>query len=661
MLGNMKIGMKLACGFGLVLVLTGALALIGMRGMNVLDRNVELVDDSNTIIIDTLRTRMAVDDFAATKSDEAAEQVRKSSESVKAMIQELRSDLGGTAESDRLDAALDKMQNYMGDFRHFVEKDSEAAAQFEVWYDVNTRVFALGREVREDIIEPGKDKALADNSARALLKWTSLSESFNMEISRNYLLLRIDALYYLWKRSEDKWRQFSKSMQAMRQGVQNWKENGAGIPAVQDVADRLGDAINDYIAAGEQYHQIVLAQENARQRMSADARELNSIADSTGQSREAAMADALSSSNKLLMTAAGLALLIGVAAAFVITRGIVGPVRKGVAFAEEISRGNLGAEIDVEQKDEIGQLAGALRKMVDKLREVVGEVTSASDNVASGSEELSSSSESLSQGATEQAASVEEVSSSMEEMTANIRQNAENAQQTEKIAQQAAQDAEKGGEAVQGTVSAMKEIAEKISIIEEIARQTNLLALNAAIEAARAGEHGKGFAVVAAEVRKLAERSGQAAGEISELSANSVEIAEQAGQMLKKIVPDIQKTSELIQEIAASSNEQNSGAEQINKAVQQLDSVIQQNASASEEMASTSEELSSQAEQLQQTMSFFTMNGAAASGRKTAVKAVASAPAGRRAIQASRKKNELENAGCELQMSEQEDAEFERF
>ncbi|WP_235264124.1 methyl-accepting chemotaxis protein, partial [Geoalkalibacter ferrihydriticus] len=204
-----------------------------------------------------------------------------------------------------------------------------------------------------------------------------------------------------------------------------------------------------------------------------------------------------------------------------------------------------------------------------------------------------------------QAAAAEEASSSMEQMAANIRQNADNAMQTEKIAAKSAQDARQGGEAVGKTVTAMKQIADKISIVEEIARQTNLLALNAAIEAARAGEHGKGFAVVAAEVRKLAERSQTAAAEISDLSGSSVEIAEQAGKMLTQMVPDIQKTAELVQEIAAASKEQDAGAEQVNKAIQQLDQVIQQNASASEEMASTSEELSSQAEQLQQAIAYF--------------------------------------------------------
>ncbi len=226
-----------------------------------------------------------------------------------------------------------------------------------------------------------------------------------------------------------------------------------------------------------------------------------------------------------------------------------------------------------------------------------------SDNVAVASQQLSSSSEELSQGATEQASSVEEASASIEQMASNIRQNADNAQETEKISKMAAKDADQSGKAVTQTVQAMKEIAEKISIIEEIARQTNLLALNAAIEAARAGEHGKGFAVVAAEVRELAERSQTAAAEIGQLSSNSMGIAEEAGKMLTKLVPDIQKTSQLVEEISASCTEQDTGADQINMVIQQLDQVIQQNAGGSEEMAATAEELSSQSDMLKDIIS----------------------------------------------------------
>jgi methyl-accepting chemotaxis protein len=262
----------------------------------------------------------------------------------------------------------------------------------------------------------------------------------------------------------------------------------------------------------------------------------------------------------------------------------------------------------------------ALRQMTEKLSEVVGEVQQAAKYVASGSEGISSAGQEISQGATEQAASLEEISSSMEQMSANIRQSADNAGQTEQIAKKAASDAEESGEAVAGAVSAMKDIAQKIAIIEEIARQTNLLALNAAIEAARAGEHGKGFAVVASEVRKLAERSQRAAGEIGERSGSTVEVAERAGGMLARLVPDIQKTSELVQEISAASREQDSGAEEINKALQQLDQVVQQAAGSSEELASTAEELSSQAEQLQDTVAFFRLVQAARSLRSESPK-----------------------------------------
>ncbi|PTM39665.1 methyl-accepting chemotaxis protein [Bosea sp. 124] len=276
------------------------------------------------------------------------------------------------------------------------------------------------------------------------------------------------------------------------------------------------------------------------------------------------------------------------------------------AVADAIANGDLTVEARrLSDKDTLGI---ALENMLEKLRTIVTQAIQAAENVSSGSQELSASAEQLSQGSTEQASSTEEASSSMEEMAANVKQNAENAATTEKMAGQSAKDAEASGIAVGKAVDAMQTIAAKINIVQEIARQTDLLALNAAVEAARAGEHGKGFAVVASEVRKLAERSQAAAAEIGTLSTDTVKVAQEAGAMLAKLVPDIKKTAELVEEITAACREQDVGSTQINQAIQQLDKVTQQNAAASEQVSATSEELAAQAEQLQSTIAFFRLD-----------------------------------------------------
>jgi len=284
-------------------------------------------------------------------------------------------------------------------------------------------------------------------------------------------------------------------------------------------------------------------------------------------------------------------------------------LRLSASVADRIAGGDLTTVPDVQSDKDV--LGNALARMVERLRAVIGDATTAASNVAAGSHQLSATADQLSQGATEQAASTEEASASMEEIASTIKQSADNAGQTEKIARQSAADALASGTAVADAVAAMQTIAQKIMVVQEIARQTDLLALNAAVEAARAGEHGRGFAVVASEVRKLAERSQAAAAEISTLSDNTVKTAQSAGAMLQKLVPDIQRTADLVEEISAGAREQNAGAAQINTAIQQLDKVTQQNTSAAEEMSATSEELASQAEQLQSAISYFRIDGIA--------------------------------------------------
>jgi len=314
--------------------------------------------------------------------------------------------------------------------------------------------------------------------------------------------------------------------------------------------------------------------------------------------RDEALRSTVKLRNSILAIIAIIIVVVSVASWY-IAQSIAKPVEEAVGFVTAIANGDLTRTIELKQKDEIGAMIAALSTMSGKLKDVVENIAIGSDNIAAASIQMSSSSQDMSQGASQQAASVEEVSTTLEEIASNIENNTADARETETIASSANASITKVAESARQAVNANKIIAEKITIIDEIAFQTNLLALNAAVEAARAGEHGKGFAVVAAEVKKLAEHSKVAAAEIVDLAKKGLEVTENAGTLLEETIPQIEKTTNLLQKIATASEEQNHGTSQINNAVQQLNTVTQRNAATSEE------ELSGQANQLKDLIAFF--------------------------------------------------------
>ena len=302
----------------------------------------------------------------------------------------------------------------------------------------------------------------------------------------------------------------------------------------------------------------------------------------------------------VLVALAGIALF-----STIILRGMVRPLQDAVAMAHRLARGDLSVRIEPSSDDEVGALQHALRDVVGNLTKAILGVRAAARMVASASGQLAVASRALSQGTVEQATSVEETTTSLDQMTASITQNAESSGRTGEIALHSAEDAERSAQAVRDTVSAMSAIAERVSIVEDIAQRTNLLSLNASIEAARAGDQGRGFSVVAAEVRKLSERSQGAAKEIGTLAAESLAVAERSGRLLGELVPTIRKTAELVQMVAAASHEQSTGVGHINRAMTEVERVTQRNAASAEELSATAAALSAQAEALQRQVAFF--------------------------------------------------------
>jgi len=618
---NLRLGQKLGLGFGILIAISallGILAIINMQNVSseakkLSNEYIPEVKIANEIERASLTTMYNMRGYAYTEEKEFLNLANEQMGHLKQDLQKVDELLASSKNLDKLKESVTTVKTSVTQYESLMTKTTT----------LNEKLITLRRQMDESASEFLKNcRAYLDyqnnnfNNAVGTKKASgSLSDRFLKINEINKIVdkgneLRVANFKYQTLRDPNGYKtaiemfNIATEIQTLREVTVN-AEGIAYLNAVENSAKTYKVAMQTFLVDWLEREKVGEERTKAGNAVLEQAKAVALAGISQTETVASDAVTLLGSSSLIMIIGLLIAMVVGILLAMYITRLITEPVRKGVEFAIALASGDLMQKIDVDQKDEIGDLAKALTNMAEKLKEVITNIITGANNIAAASFEMSSTSQEMSQGVSEQASSAEEVSASMQQMGANIQQNTDNAQQTERIARQAASSIKKGSDASNRSVAAMREITEKIAIVNEIAFQTNILALNAAVEAARAGEHGKGFAVVAAEVRKLAEKSAKAASEIDSVSKEGVEISDNAGKLLMQIVPEIEKTASLVQEISAASVEQTSGASQVNTALQQLNQVTQQNAAAAEELASGAEELSSQAEMLKDFVAYF--------------------------------------------------------
>ncbi|MBN1512427.1 MAG: methyl-accepting chemotaxis protein, partial [Phycisphaerae bacterium] len=559
MFKQMKLATKMAMGFGALVVVTAILGLVTWRGLEQVKHSTTVSEDANAVLVTVTDCGNLRRDFMIQGFEKAAGQEKNASEkwldTYNGLISQLKDLEGGSGlqESDRIlvrktgEAAVP----YRADFESLTKSRQMRDDAFAAWGSEGAQITKEVQTLIETVIAPALTQAQQTQNLEDVVRWSAFADTLHSQVIEPFLLLRVNAVYLVATNQDKQWEAYSAQIETLKAGLASWTSSVQGETELEAVATRLQGSFAEYEKAGKQYYQGILDSRTATDKMAVSAKAIVDTMNQLNQSLTE-QRDSIAARTTMLGVAMTLgAVVLGVVLAVFITRSIVKPINRIIAGLNE------GAS----------QVNEAARQ-------------------------VSASSQQLAAGASEQASSLEETSSALEEMAAMTRTNAENARQANGLSDQAAKAAKDGdqtmatlNQVMQGINESSDKVSKIIKVIEEISFQTNLLALNAAVEAARAGEHGKGFAVVADEVRNLAQRAADAARETTSLIEESVnrsregtQVADDVTKALGGIVADVTKVSELISNITQASQEQAQGVDQVNTAVSQMDQVTQQNA-----------------------------------------------------------------------------------